>query len=391
MPLPQHLEDTTARDLSQFVEEQVSESQYLEFKRELPSRDNGGRHEFVADISALANSSGGEIIYGLEEDGDGRAGAVVELVGNADEEVRRLQDVLMNSVEPRIPGVQFHAVDVLNGFVVVVRVPQSWAGPHRVGTNQHFFVREGARKRQLNVPEIRSMFLRSEHQAQKIRDFRSERLGQLLVGGAPCRLAPGPILVAHFVPTQAALGLVQVDPVLYMRERTLPALGAIAPHARINLDGVLRMRNDGNNGTHGYSLMFRNGFFETVQVLPPRQAGELAVLAGTAYEVNLINMHRTLLQEFTHLGAGLEMTCMLSLIRASEIEMGIGNQLRFFHDIDAMQGKFDRDNVLIPDTLLPANLDSTQALKPLFDMVWQAAGMERSLNYNADGDFAPQR
>jgi hypothetical protein len=243
MPLPRNLLQTTAADIQALVTNRTPEGAHLDLKRELQRLDGGGRHELLADISAFANSSGGDVIYGVEEDGEGRASAVVPQVGNVDAETLRLQDALMNGVEPRIPGLQVHSLAVDGGFVLVVRVPQSWAGPHRVRSNQHFFIREGPRKRQLDVPEIRGLFLRSEQQAQRVRDFRTERLGKIMAGEAPHRLVPGPLVVVHLVPTQAALGLVQVDPVAYVQDRTLPALGTRVPGARLNLDGALGVRN----------------------------------------------------------------------------------------------------------------------------------------------------
>ena len=135
----------------------------------------------------------------------------------------------MNGVQPRLPGVQIQPVNVDEGFVPVLRAPQSWAGPPRVNSNQHFFIRENGRKRQLDVPEIRGLFLRSERQAESVRNSRTERLGKLMAGEAPHRLVPGALLVGHFVPTQAALGLVQVDPIPYMLDRMLPVLGITIP------------------------------------------------------------------------------------------------------------------------------------------------------------------
>lgn len=101
--------------------------------------------------------------------------------------------------------------------MVVVRAPQSWAGPHRVKSNSHFFIRENGRKRQLDLPEVRGLFLRSENQAQRVRDFRTVRLGKLMSGEGPHRLISDALLIGHFVPTQAALGTVQVDPIPYMQ------------------------------------------------------------------------------------------------------------------------------------------------------------------------------
>lgn len=387
MSLPRDLLKVTQDDIQTLVAERHAEGTYLEFKRELPRPDAGGRHEFLADVSAFANSSGGDLVYGIEEDGEGRAAAISALQGNADEECRRLQDVLLNGIEPRVPGLQVQATTVADGFVIVVRAPQSWAGPHRVRTNQHFFTRENGRKRQLDVPEIRGLFLRSENQAQRVRDFRSERLGKLIAGEGPHRLVPGALLVGHFVPTQAALGAVQIDPIPYMQLRDLPVLSPTAARSRVNADGALAVRNPGPLGTHGYSQLFRNGYFEAVKVLTYDE-GARAALGSLAYERDFIALVRALRDEYIHLEIGTEMTLMVSLLNADQVELGID---RFRYPLEDHQGYFDRQTLVLPDVLLPGDLSAERALKPVFDLVWQAAGIERSDNYNQEGDWAPNR
>jgi hypothetical protein len=386
MPLPRNLLQATAADIEALVTDRAPEGAHLDLKRELQHLDGGGRHELLADISAFANSSGGDVIYGVDEDGEGRAAAVVPQGGNADTEALRFQDVLMNGVEPRIPGLQVHSIAVDGGFVLVIRVPQSWAGPHRVRSNQHFFIREGVRKRQLDVPEIRGLFLRSEQQAQRVRDFRTERLGKIMAGEAPHRLVPGPLVVVHLVPTQAALGLVQVDPVAYVQDRTLPALGTRVPGARLNLDGALGVRNPGAAATYGYSQLFRNGFFETVKSISNPDRPGAASLGSIAYERDLINLLQGFQTELDHIGVGKEMSCMFSLTEANTVELGLD---RINWGLDDNQGRFDRKTLVLPDVLLSADLEPAQALRPVFDLVWQSAGMERSANYNARGDWVP--
>lgn len=387
MVLPRDLTTTNEAHLNALVAAQDSEGTYLDLKRDLPTRDERGRHEFLADISAFANSSGGDLIYGIEEDGEGRAAALAALPGNPDEEARRLQDVLMNGVEPRIPGVQVQPVLVAGGFVLAIRVPQSWAGPHRVRTNLHFYIRENGRKRQLDVPEVRGLFLRSDQQARRIREFRTERLGKILSGEAPHRLVPGALLVGHFIPTQAALGTVQVDPIPYMENRALPILGATIPGARINVDGALVVRNPRANGTYGYSQLFRNGYFETVKVLE-YGANERAPLGSIAYEEHFIALLERLRMEYTYLGIGTEMTCMVSILDADHVELGFE---RWRYAVEDHQGNFDRKILVLPDVLMPSELASATALRPVFDLVWQSAGMVRSANYNADGEWVPVR
>lgn len=321
MPLPTSLQVAAEADLQRLIAEHEQEGPHLEFKRETPRADNGARHEFAADVSAMSNSGGGDLIYGIDEDADGCAGAIVPFVGNADAEARRMLDVLVNSVEPRLPGLQVQPVPVAGGSVFVVRVPQSWAGPHRVKTNQHFFVREGARKRQLDIPEIRALFVRTESQAQKVRDFRTDRLGALMSGRAPERLAPGALQVLHLIPTQAALGLMSVDPVPYMNRQVLPVLGVEGGNQRINIDGALAVRNVGAEGTHGYSQFFRNGYFETVHVESWGGAEQRTALGSLHYEESLIQLVDRFRAELTRLGYSTEVTAMWSLLGADRTEL----------------------------------------------------------------------
>lgn len=387
MTLPRDLTTATEAHIASYVNARVSEGTYLDFKRDIPSRDARGTQDLISDVSAFANSSGGDLIYGIDEDGESQAAALVPQPGNMDEEARRIQDVLMNNIEPRVPGLQVQSVPVEGGFVLVIRVPQSWAGPHRVRTNYQFYIRENGRKRPLDVPEVRGLFLRSDQQSQRVRDFRTERLGKILAGEAPHRLISGAVLVGHFVPTQAALGTVDVDPIIYMRHRRLPVLSTTIPGARVNADGALVVRNPRAEGTFGYSQLFRNGYFETVKVF--EYGGERKPPLGSlAYEEQFIALVRQLRDEYAHLGIGAEMTCMVSILDADRVELGLD---RWQYNLDDHQGHFDRKTLILPDVLLPAELSAEQALRPVFDLVWQSAGLERSANYNAAGEWAPAR
>jgi hypothetical protein len=393
MSLPENLQTTTQTHLEQLVIDQVREGQHLDFKRELPAAWNdAAKHEFLADATAFANSGGGDLIFGVDEDGHAQASALVsQAIANVDQEVRRLQDFLLNLAEPRLPGVRVQAVPVVvagtNGYVLVVRVPQSWAGPHRVKTNQHFFIRDGLRKRQLDVPEIRSLFLRTENQAQKVKDFRTERLGKILSGEAPHQLVDGPVLVAHLIPTQAALGLVQVDPIPYVANlRPLPVIGTTGAMPRLNLDGALAVRNETPNGeTHGYSQLFRNGFFESTYVLTRTQDVARAILPSLKYERDLIHLLDHFRGELDHMGLNRECAVMLSLLHANQVKLGV-NPGAFD---EPHQRLFDRNTLVLPDVVAQSDTPPEQALKPAFDLIWQAAGFIGSRNYNRAGVWAP--
>jgi len=221
MPLPRDLRPVQQSDIEKLLIDQETEGPSLDFKQSMPPNwDSSSKNSFLADVSAFANASGGDLIYGIGEDGEGRATSIEPLIGNPDALAMQLQNFLRDLVEPRIPACEVVPVQITvgdtRGFVMIIRCPKSWAGPHRVKINQHFYLREGVRTRQLDVPEIRGLFLRTESQAQHIRDFRTDRISQLLTGDVPSELIPGSIMVLHLIPTSAALGEMAVDPAQYV-------------------------------------------------------------------------------------------------------------------------------------------------------------------------------
>lgn len=391
MPLPPKLVDTTQAHLEQLIREREQEGSHVDFKRELPPTWNDReKHELYADVSAFANAGGGDLIYGLDEDAQGQANSLVPQTENSNAVALRLLDMLLNGVEPRMPGIQVHPVPVavngVNGSVFVIRVPGSWAGPHRVRSNYKFFIREGNRKRELNVPEIRELFVRSENQAQKVRDFRTERLGKLLSEDAPCRLAEGSLWVLHLIPTQSVLGTGSIDPLPYLDfVRLIPAIGGTASNVRINLDGALGLRNEVNGVVHGYTQFFRNGFVEGVYVIAGNQQAA-GVLLGTRYEDQAARFLDCVRTELANAGFHPEVTAMMSLLHADRVML---TYHRNGWGVDGDQGRFDRRTVALPDVLVPAEAPSHEGLKPMFDLVSQAAGMRGSFNFDGHGRWAP--
>lgn len=395
MSLPPNLLNTTQADLDRLVADKTAEGPHLDFKRELPATwDDRSKHRFLADATAFANTGGGDILFGIDENDDAEASALVPQVLNGiDVEVRKLQDFLLNLSEPRLPATEVHAVPVTvagtAGYVIVVRVPQSWAGPHRVKTNQHFFARDGLRNRQLEVPEIRALFLRTESQAQKVRDFRTGRLGRVLTGNTPSPLMPGPVLVLHVVPVQAAMGLVQLDPLPYeTRKRALPFVGqGGAATIRLNLDGAVGALHPDAKHNGAYVQMFRTGYAELVWVLQQYEGRKRPSLPSVAYESYTMGFVNSVRAELKVLGYSTAVAVMLSILKADQVDFTPDDRSGF-----PISGPgFDRDTFVLPDVLIEDQVTTSRGMRPVFDLVWQCAGFPCSLNYNDDGEWKPAR
>ena len=304
-----------------------------------------------------------------------------------DAEVLRLQDILLNGLEERLIGVQIKSIQLKDAcHVIVIRVPQSLNGPHRVKTNQHFFLREGPRKRQMNIPEVRNDFIKLHSNANRLKDFRIERISRILAGETPVPLFEGAIAVLHFLPFNA----VNTDTTLFTtgNHRNLPVLSASYPSFhRLNIDGIFSARNVTENGCGAYTQLYRNGYIEAVRVfttlLPERNFYNIA---SRAYEEEIIEFYQKLLPEFETMGASPPVVFFLSILKAKSATLGINLSERVYLDGD--QGFFDRNTILIPDLLISDfTHPAEQVLKPAFDLVWNAAGITHSWNFDKNGNW----
>lgn len=390
--LPAKLTDLAQTHLNELVATRATEGWHLDFKRELPAVwDYEAKKRFIADVTAFANGGGGDIVYGVDEDADAQATAVVpQAFESVDAEVRRLQDLVLTLAEPRLPGVQVQAVavatDAAAGHAIVVRVPQSWAAPHRSRVNQHFYVRDGLRNRQLEVPEIRALFVRSDSQAQRMREFRTERLAKVVTGQTPVRLQGGPMLVVHAMSAGAALGQADLDPLLYTRgRRPLPVIGTLpASPVSLNLDGAFAPIVARGNPP-GYIQQFRHGYFEAVWELSAFPDSNKPVLPGVIYESYVNNFLQKVRGEFADADISPELAVFLSLVGADRAVLSAPSQLG--PGFPGEMKPFDRKDVLLPDVVIPPESSIGRGMRPAYDLMNQAAGFEQSLNYDAQGEW----
>src|SRR4051794_20391582 len=136
--LPWPIESISSKTLAQVCEERWPESQTLDFKERLPTAgDQKDRQEYLKDVCAFANGSGGDLVYGVAADGIGARALVPISQENADSAERRLRQLLDSGVEPPVTDVQMRAVPVDGGFVLIVRAPASFSGPHRFLNNAY--------------------------------------------------------------------------------------------------------------------------------------------------------------------------------------------------------------------------------------------------------------
>ncbi len=128
-------------DLQQLVDEGLEESLTLDYKdsRAL-SREGKNPDEMCKDVTALANSAGGQLVYGIEEDTITKKPSRVD-DGVTDPKITRewIEQILNSRVQPRLTGITTTRIDMDNGqYGYVISVPQSQAAPHQAPDKRYY-------------------------------------------------------------------------------------------------------------------------------------------------------------------------------------------------------------------------------------------------------------
>lgn len=159
------LDDLTEGDLNLLCQNETPESVSIEFKRELDLNSRDQKLEAAKDVSAMANTAGGRIIYGIEEkqlpNGSTVASAIWPLTDGS--LASRLEQILASTIQPRLRSRLRNIPLSSGGFALIVEVyPSLMLDLHMVtGHRDNRFYRRGEQHTVLMTePEIREAYVR---------------------------------------------------------------------------------------------------------------------------------------------------------------------------------------------------------------------------------------
>src|ERR1039458_4248780 len=269
----QHLafKDIDEKALQALVSGGVMETKALEFKEDLQVVTDGQKQEFMSDVTALANSDGGDSLIGLRAE----KGVAKELLGLRnfvpDDRIGQLENLLRDFVQPRLMGLQVAAPKLDNGnHMLLIRIGRSFAAPHMVRHQgvTRFCGRNSNGKYDLDVQQVRSAFLGSEGMSDKLRNFRLDRINKLISGGAPVKLTSPHLMVLHLFPVVSArpdLRLGTMDLQKLLEKHLVWPMNSRGYGPSFNMDGLIAVSNAGADGCNSFVQVFRNGFLEAVE------------------------------------------------------------------------------------------------------------------------------
>ncbi len=371
----------------------VTEGRQLEYKEQLPAdTDDEAKREFLRDVASFANSVGGDLIYGIREARDagtptGAPEAIIGLPGvKLDQTQLRLESLLQNGVDPRIPGVLFHPISRgAQPPCLLVRVPQSPLRLHMVTYKgmYRFYGRGASGRFQLDVRQIRASFLEVETAQERVKRFRLDRVARVVARETPIQMGEGAKLMFHALP----LTSLDVWPAFLKvaeNESQIPNLlapmGGTPNNWRYNLDGFVAHTTRSDPSSQTYIQLFRDGGIEAaggILYFNERRGG----FYGLAVEKAAIPALTTIQRLWKLLGVTGPIALGLALSGVKGWKLLAGPYL--FGD---RTETFDTDFAIIPEVVVQdENTPAEQALKPLFDLVWNAGGWPQSPFYTPSG------
>jgi len=381
-------------DIEALITDKVLESKSLEYKQGLPGNSDNDKKEFLADVSSFGNASGGDIIYGVKTDQKTRSPEEVQPISGipADPAKLRLEEMIRNGIEPRL-RVQIKEIGGWGAeFVILIRINKSFSSPHMVTFKgaSRFYSRNSAGKYQLDVNEIRTAFLASESQAERIKQFREDRLGKILADETPVVLSTPHRLVLHIIPVTHFLNNEKLD--LTNQDNIVqffkPISYASYKH-RYNLDGFVTWRVS----NHAYCQLFFNGVIEAVysDLFTNRNAkgaGSRKFIASIAYERHVIKAAIDYLKGLKSFGVESPFIISMALLNCKDAYMYVEpTRYSGSHEFYPI----DRDVAILPDVAIDSlDIDVGREMKPIFDAVWNACGFTGSLNYDDSGNWNPR-
>jgi len=385
----------TVEDLEKLIDYEVPEDRYIDYKQHIPGNSYEDVKEFLADVSAFANASGGMILFGIDEEN----GVPVSIDGldieDVDSLILRLQDIIRSNTKPVVSQLHIRSIEVGDDKkVIIIRIPRSWSAPHVVKYKKHwrFHIRTSAGKHPMDIEEVRSSMLQSDSLSEKIKEFRDERLFLIQEERIPIQLSFRSPIILHLIPYSALYisDMSRINfKVIEENYHLIAPLRSSVSHSRYNLEGYLNYGHFTENGScSGYVQIFRNGIIESVEtrLIYPHSDNKKYV-PSRLLEEKIIDKTRIYLDFQRKMGVLPPITMFVSLLNIRGYYLAVKHNLDRFGD---RQFPLQREGLHLPELILEDYPDDVpSALRELFDSLWNAFGWDRSYDYGEDGVWNP--
>lgn len=384
----QDFDSISEQDLLELVNTGVPEGLKIDYKRTLYGKSDQDIREALKDISSFANSSGGHLILGVEEN----TGIPTTLIGisgvDPDAEVLRLDQIVRSGIEPRIFGLRIKAVLLTNeNYAFVLRIAKSWNPPHRVSAKNtnRFYMRNSGGVHEASVEELRRLFIMSSNIRDNIHAFREKRVREMVSGQGPMLLDDNGRIILHIVPLSAFETSEQIDlKDAFQQQEMFRPIGSMGYTPRFNFDGLLIYQGGGVK-TDGYTQILRNGILEAIKANLTTEQNDRRYISARWLCKLILEALPNYIKGLQALSVSTPIVVMLTLEGIKGVYLIVNNGP--FPD---QRYPIDRSELYLPEVLFEEygrKEEYQKALRPAFDILWNTVGFAASGYFNDENIF----
>ena len=374
-------------DIKRLVENQIQESSSLDYKMELTISKDKDKKEFLYDVSAMYNTDGGCLVFGIEEEKDKEnqnTGKPKEITGieiqNSDKLIQQIEDIIKNCTEPSINQIIINELKVDGKTVLILGIPKGLGLPSMVTYNQtnKFYKRRNSGKFAVDVYELNNMFMQNQVLKEKASDFRNKRIKAVLNQESLPNLIVDNSFFVHIIPFSfldnhiVDFSKAEKDNILDMRP-----IGTTGWDRMYNIDGYATFgTSDDRQKISSYNQIFRNGIYEayTSKLFFEDNNGNIAF--------NGIAMIKETLRTISE---GLKVLNHMQFEPPFLVSFSFHNVFGklLFYDSSFYSRPFKQNEIIFPLILIPTyETDIYSSIKPNFDILWQSFGFAKSIEIN---------
>ena len=371
-------------DIKRLIENQIQENNSLDYKRDLNFAKDKDKKEFLFDISAMYNTDGGCLVFGIEEEKDesnqntGKPSKVTGIkIENSDKLTQQIEDIVKNCTEPSISSLIIKELKVDTLDILIIGIPKGLGLPSMVTYNQtnKFYKRRNSGKFAVDVYELNNMFMQNQVLKEKANSFRKERIKRVLNQESIPNLKVDNSFFIHIIPfgfldyNILDFTTAEKDNILNMKP-----LNVTGWDKMYNIDGYATFSTSLNNqNVSSYNQIFRNGIYElySSELLFETQDGRKGFIGKTMITETIRSIKEALI-----------VLDQLQVEPPFLISFSFHNVLGklLMNEIGSIPRQFKQNEIVFPLILIPNyESDIYSLLKPNFDILWQSFGFPKSI------------
>ncbi len=168
-------ENMNKDSLKNFLSRKIPEGSFLDYKVAFSAGKKNKYKEFLKDVTAFANSNGGDILIGVKEPKEKLPiGEQIVGIDNGKDEAENLERVASSSIQPRVSGLKIYPIKLENDkYVLLVHIPSSLFKPHMLDYQKthSFYIRHRESIQPMTQHEIREAVLNSASAEGRAKEY----------------------------------------------------------------------------------------------------------------------------------------------------------------------------------------------------------------------------